>query len=513
VTERVICPHCHEEVEAGWLCSKCGQPLSTTSLLVDDPAQTESTMETEPRPTEAEQHAFESPMDAIADEPESEPSAQPEPEQSPPEDEMESQLEASSPVETPAPHEPLVEDRPEPESEEPVFAAAEAVEAEEEPTGEETLEEPEPQSAPPPLPGAATTRGGLDLPSFSEVIARVRLFFTFSGNTPDIYWRIIAIGVGLVLLAMLAGSAGLAILIGIFIVPVVILRYLSAVDLFEREPWWGIGSSAGAGLFGGLVIGGIGHYITDSLWIENAPLRVGAAGFAGEAADHAGRAPLSVLFLCGLLLPAIAEAAKLAAPIFLRQWPFFRNEVMDGITLAAAAGGGFAAGTAIVHFWPVIVRGDSVNIGLSEWTGMLLGIAIVRPIIQVATSALLGAAVWRYYMTQSTAGLILPVVAGAGGAVFYGLSDIIVEPAGTTVELIWSALIGAVLLYVLRVVIRQARLWDATALGMTGQRTICPVCRRVTPVGTFCANCGAPLADAVTSATRAALEGGSEPGA
>jgi hypothetical protein len=210
-----------------------------------------------------------------------------------------------------------------------------------------------------------------------------------------------------------------------------------------------------------------------------------------------------VLFLCGLLLPALAEVVKLAAPVFLRQWPEFRNEVMDGITLGAASGGAFAAGTAIVHFWPVITRGDSVGINLSEWTGMLLGLAVVRPLIQMATSALIGAALWQYSLRQSTDGLIMPIAAGAGGAIFYGLSDIIVQPVGTTFELFWSCLVAVVLLYFLRIVIRRALAQDATALGAPGQRIVCPNCNRVTPVGAFCAICGAPLTTTVVSAPAA----------
>jgi hypothetical protein len=345
------------------------------------------------------------------------------------------------------------------------------------------------------------------MPSFSEAIARIRLFFSFSGNRPEVYWRIAATGLVLVLIAMLADSAGLAILIGLFIVPVLILRYLSAIDLFEREPWWGIGGAAVAGLLGGLIVGGIGHFLVDRLWIENAPLRVGAAGFGGNAAENAGRAPFSVLFLCGLILPALAEVVKLATPVFMRQWPEFRNEVMDGITLGAAAGGAFAAGTAIVHFWPVITRGDSVGIGLSEWTGMLLGLAVVRPLIQMATTALLGAALWQYSLKQSNEGLILPVAAGAGGAIFYGLSDIVVQPIGTTFELFWSVLVAAVLLYFLRVVIRQALAQDAQALGLNGQRVICGNCGRVTPVGAFCAICGAPLVNSPAVPVTPALSG------
>src|SRR5215207_6204197 len=122
VTERVICPHCREEVEAGWLCSKCGQPLSTSSLLADDPIQGSTPTSTEPPPTVGEQHAFESPMDAIADEPESVvDEAQGEPQPSSVEEATLAETEAPEVAEAP-------EEQLESEEEEPVTEAAETVE-------------------------------------------------------------------------------------------------------------------------------------------------------------------------------------------------------------------------------------------------------------------------------------------------------------------------------------------------------------------------------------------------
>ncbi len=398
MTEKITCPHCHQEVDLAEVCSNCGQPLAAdlrSDTGSDDVAQL-------PTPINGSDVAV-----------------------------SEREQPAVTTAATPQDAEPVVE---EPAVDEQ--ATDEPVDAEE--SGDHFTEEPAAATS------ASPTFEQPRFPSAAEIVGRVRMFFTFSGNRPEVYWRIAGTGLILVLIAMLANSAGLAILIGLFIVPVLILRYLSAIDLFEKEPWWGVAGAAGAGLLGGLIIGGIGHFIVDRWWIEDAPLRVGAAGFAGNAADNAGAAPFSVLFLCGLLLPALAEVVKLATPVFLRQWPQFRNEVMDGITLGAASGGAFAAGTAIVHFWPVITRGDSVGINLSEWTGMLLGLAVVRPLIQMATTALIGAALWQYSLRQSTDGLIMPVAAGAGGAIFYGLSDIIVQPVGTTFELFWSCLVAAV---------------------------------------------------------------------
>jgi hypothetical protein len=176
VTEKVICPHCHEEVEAGWLCSKCGQPLSTSSLLVDDPLQSPAPSSTETPPTQTEQHSFESPADAIEDEPEIDVSAPAEPQTS--------AADAVMPEETGV-FEPLV-DQPEIEEEEPIGETAQTVAAEEEPITDDVYDEPEVESVVPPTPAASSPRDEFALPSLSEVIGRVRLFFTFTCNTPDV---------------------------------------------------------------------------------------------------------------------------------------------------------------------------------------------------------------------------------------------------------------------------------------------------------------------------------------
>ncbi|MEZ4497736.1 MAG: hypothetical protein R2845_13395 [Thermomicrobiales bacterium] len=43
-----------------------------------------------------------------------------------------------------------------------------------------------------------------------------------------------------VLVALLFNNAGIAILLSVFLVPVLALLYLTDLDLFEREPWTAI---------------------------------------------------------------------------------------------------------------------------------------------------------------------------------------------------------------------------------------------------------------------------------
>ena len=109
-----------------------------------------------------------------------------------------------------------------------------------------------------------------------------------------------------------------------------------------------------------------------------------------------GRPPLSLMLLLGITLPLLGELAKLAGPLFLRRWPRFRDEVMDGVVFGVASGVGFAAASTLVNYWPIIRDGYAPTgaAGIADWTATLAGLAIVRPLVHGATSGLIGAGLW-----------------------------------------------------------------------------------------------------------------------
>jgi hypothetical protein len=312
-------------------------------------------------------------------------------------------------------------------------------------------------------------------------------------SRPSYSW-IVGGAVLLILLSLLAGRAGLAIVIAVFVVPLLALRFLTELDLFEREPWLGIAGSLGAGVLSGLFVGAINQFFVHEFWIDDAPLKIGAAGYGGQFADAEGGPPALVLLVSGLVMPVVAIGLQMLVPIFLRRYPAYRNEVMDGVTLGAAAGFGYAAATAIVFFWPLITDGTNPNIPLEDWTATLLGVAVVRPLLFGTCAGLVGAGMWHYAMMQRSSELTLPVALGIGGVMLFSVGDLLVQTAGTRWELLWGALVLVVLLFVsFRLVLRKALRFDLHALGGSGQRVVCPHCGRVTPSGTFCANCGRPL--------------------
>ena len=138
-------------------------------------------------------------------------------------------------------------------------------------------------------------------------------------------------------------------------------------------------------------------------------------------------------------------------------------------------------------FWSIRIRSSTSG----SWAA---GLIVVRPLIFAGFVALLCAAIWQYALDQRSSSLINGVATGLGGIVFYSLIDMLIQPTGAAAELIWQLATAAVLWFVVRRAIRHALAQDALAFTRAGSGTIiCPNCRRLTPDGTYCANCGAEL--------------------
>jgi hypothetical protein len=337
--------------------------------------------------------------------------------------------------------------------------------------------------------GKAISLGGRneDDPVFQAIEERQR-------RPIEDYRRMAGIAVLAVLVALLFNNAGIAILLAVFVVPALALLYLTDLDLFEREPWSAILGSLGAGFVIGLIFGTISAWLTGVFWIDGATFYAGAAGYGARFAEAEGAAPIGWILLGGIIIPAVVVIACAVAPILMRRFPVLRNEVMDGLTLGAASGAGYAAATTIVHYWPAIVRDQNPGGDISDWTATLAGLIVVRPLLFASFAALLCASIWQYALDQRSSSLVNGLVAGLGGIVFYSLIDMLIQPAGAAAELIWQLAVLFVMWFVVRRAIRSALAQDALAFGGPGkQRIVCPNCRRLTPDGTFCAHCGAEL--------------------
>ncbi len=313
---------------------------------------------------------------------------------------------------------------------------------------------------------------------------------------PDPRIQIAACGAVLVLIALLASEAGVAILLAAGILPLVLIVTLDRIDVFDREPpliLLGIGT---AGAAAGILIGLLNGAFLDEFWDENSVDHIGAVGLAGELVGRVDNPPLAIYALAGVVVPGLSVAAILAAPVAARHWPAFRNEVMDGVILAAAAAGGFALGTALVHLWPLIT-GDRVEGSVADWTVAVLSIVVFRPIILMTIAALVGLAIWQFDLSRDTRDMVVPLAASLGGAVGYAVIGLLAEQSGSTVQFLFNLTVAGLLLGAGWYFLQKAA--DFDRLQLVGSRVVCPNCRRVTPAGKYCAFCQSPLpSDATT---------------
>jgi len=325
------------------------------------------------------------------------------------------------------------------------------------------------------------------------------------GRRPTGDYRRIAAAASLaVLVALLLNNAGIAILLSVFIVPILLLLFLTDLDLFEREPWPAILGALGAGAVIGLIFGTISAWLTGAFWIEGATFYAGAAGYGARFAEAEGTPPIGWIALGGVIIPAIVVIACAIAPVFLRRWPVMRNEVMDGVTLGAAAGSGYAAATAVVHYWPAIVQGQNPGGDVSDWSATLVGLIVLRPLIYGAFAAILCASIWQYAIDQRAASLTRGVVFGVGGIILFSIVDLLIQPAGAAAELLWHLVVIVALWFVTRSAIRDALRHDALAVANSGRMVQCENCGRLTPDGLYCAHCGATLASDGSATVRSA---------
>jgi len=305
-------------------------------------------------------------------------------------------------------------------------------------------------------------------------------------------------GAGLILasVALLASEPGIALVIVAGAIATTVVALFRAVDLFEDEPARGIAAAALGGLIAGLIVALLSDILVDQLWLDGATFNVGAGGFGGRFAEAAGRPPTSLVLLAGAGIPVLGAALTMLGPLLLRRLPAYRNEVLDGLTLGGGAGAGFAVAGAAVYFFPLITGDDTAGSTVSEWTATILGVSVVRPLIVTLSASLLGGALWQYGLSRRVRDTLRYAVPGALGVVVFTIVDLLIQPSGTTIELGWLVLSLAMLTLATRGDLAAALAKDRAAFGPGTGRIRCPSCHSITPQGTFCARCGAPLQSA-----------------
>lgn len=268
------------------------------------------------------------------------------------------------------------------------------------------------------------------------------------------YLLVLAAGVVVVLATLVLANAGLAIVLAALVVPVVGGVYVLQMRGAGRMPVTVMAQSAA---IGGL--GGVGLALLARLYVEQ-------LGVAQMAAMAEGRLALSLILLLGITVPLLGDLLKLVGPLLLRRRPGVRDQSTDGVVLGIASGIGFAATSTVVNSWPIIVAGYAPTglAGILDWTATLIGLAVLRPLVNGATSGLIAAGVWAAMLRRGP--VTVPVVVGFGGSVIYSLCDFLLLSRGSLAVLALHGVMVAALLMTLRLTIREGVMVGATRAPM-----------------------------------------------
>jgi RsiW-degrading membrane proteinase PrsW (M82 family) len=261
-------------------------------------------------------------------------------------------------------------------------------------------------------------------------------------------------------------------------VPILYGIYLYEVDVYEHEPIYLIGLTAGIGV----VLGAIwalltGHYVTQTLLLMTMPQS----------------APVGRILLVGVLFPLVAQALMLVGPIILRRTRP-RQSVLDGFAFGAASALGFVFASTLIYLVPELQFGPvAVASGtLFALRAVLHGLLV--PLIDVGTTGLVSSALWlsgrkvrsiANYGWMTSLGVSLAVAAVV--QVGLGLADVLVT--SSTVAILIYLGVAVVLLFWVRAALHFMLLAGAGGDSIDADTT-CSNCGHVSPHGAFCPNCG-----------------------
>jgi hypothetical protein len=295
------------------------------------------------------------------------------------------------------------------------------------------------------------------------------------------------VGVAAIVVLYAAGLISAAILVAIFLVPVLYLIYLYETQIYRDEPGLVLGFILG----GGVVLGIVVTIIERSLYNPYANF--------GNPLRSAGVSVGALLFL-GLVLPIAQEAVKPLPALFLpnrRDFP----ETVDGLVFGIAAGLGFSVAESLVAFSSVITS-LPLHTFSGNWIYDLATIAVLQPLLQGSTTGIVVAAVWRFrrgrFSSRELGGVGMAVIAHV--AFSFGTQvwkDALLNPLFV---LVWqAAVVGAVLIY-LRYLLHHSLLEEAAHMGFA--ETVCPNCHTHIVASGFCPNCGMALTAAPAAVKR-----------
>jgi len=305
-----------------------------------------------------------------------------------------------------------------------------------------------------------------------------------------------AVGLAGILVLYVAGLISAAILVAVFLVPVLYLIYLYEAQVYRDEPATVLGFTLGGGAVLGLVV----------TLIERAVYNPFSG--VGNPLHNAGVNVGALLFL-GLLVPVVQEAVKPLPAMFLPNRKDF-PETVDGLVFGIAAGLGFGLAESLVAFSTVLVSLPAHSTP-GNWIYDLAMLAVFQPLLQGSATGMVAAAVWRYRRGRLAGREIGGVAMAVIAHVAFSLGTQLLQDVAVAqlFVLVWQAVVvGALLVYV-RYLLHHALMEEAAHMGFA--ETVCPNCHMHIVASGFCPNCGGALTAAPSSVKRTRKPAASSP--
>lgn len=297
-----------------------------------------------------------------------------------------------------------------------------------------------------------------------------------------------AVGLGGILVLYITGLITAAILVAIFLVPVLYLIYLYEAQVYRDEPATVLGFTIGGGAIVGLVVAIVERSVYNPYTSVGNPLRGAGLSFG------------ALLFL-GLLVPLVQEVLKPLPALFLPNRKDF-PETVDGLVFGIAAGLGFSVAESLVAFSTALAA-LPVHLAPGNWIFDLTTLAVFQPLLQGSATGIVVAAIWRYRRGRLGRREIGGVATAALAHIAFVMGTLVLKDAlvSQLFILVWQALlVGALLVYV-RYLLHHALLEEAAHMGFA--ETVCPNCHMHIVASGFCPNCGMALTAAPVAVKRA----------
>ncbi len=299
-------------------------------------------------------------------------------------------------------------------------------------------------------------------------------------------WAFIA-GLAGVLVLYVAGLITAAILVSIFLVPVLYLIYLYEAQVYRDEPALLLGFTIGGGVALGIVVTLFERLIYNPLQYNPNPL-------SGATVS------IGAVLILGLIVPVIQEALKPLPAIFLPNRADF-PETVDGLVFGVAAGLGFSLAESLVGFSNALTTLPP-HVSPGNWIYDLATLAVFQPLLQGSTTGIIVATIWRFrrgrLARREMGGVALAVIAH----VAFSTGTVVLRDTSTNplFILLWQAVVVGSLLIYIRYLLHYSLLEEAAHMGFA--ETVCPNCHMHIVASGFCPNCGMALSAAPTSVRR-----------